>query len=569
MLLATKLTGDTADWFHSVPSHLLLTLDELLKRMHAMFGMREKKLTLRKEFESRMWQHGETFTDYCHKIILANKVPIDEDELVDYMIDGIPVRSIRQQAMMQRFSDKESLNKAMENMTLESEQKAPHKSEKLSAARHPKATGSARVEGDVGRKQEPKCFNCNKTGHVAVKCPKPKRERGACFKCLQPGHKAKDCTAREQAKDKDGKDGDKKSSIHSVFEELGDFRREVDYQISSGDGNVALNCRLDTLLDTGSPISFIKDSFVPPNLVMSVLSENKNYCGLNDSILEVKRRVMVRMALGSTEQKCVSLLVVPATSMKASVVIGRDILMQFFKRAKLSFKDLENKVIKEILNINVDETSPGDTLIINSEINAKTQEAIKELFVEEYVKRERPDQSSVNAEIKRRLKEEKSFHFSLYRPSYAEKRELRILLDSLLEKGIIRPSESEYASPIVLVQKKNGELRLCIDYQKLNKLLIRDNYPLPIIEDLIDLLQGKKYFSRLDLRNGFYHIRMATESIKYTAFTTPFSQFEFRFMPFRLKEAHPRFRKYINQVLAELIRQFKVVMYMDDILMIL
>lgn len=286
MLLAAKLSGDAADWFHSIPSHLSLAPDEILRRMEAMFGMRERKLALRKEFENKEWQYGETFTDYCHKkIILANKISIDEEELVDYIIDGIPIRSMRDQAMMQQFPDKESLIKAMENMTLRSEQKTSHKSEKVFGARHARTAESTRkAEADVGGKQEPKCFNCNEMGHIAVKCPKPKRERGACYKCLQQGHRAKDCTSKEQTKNEVNKDADKQTSVHSVFEELENFRREIDYQISNENENVTLNCKLDTLLDTGSPISFIKNSFVPPNLIMSVLAENKNYCGLNNSV---------------------------------------------------------------------------------------------------------------------------------------------------------------------------------------------------------------------------------------------------------------------------------------------
>lgn len=150
--------------------------------------------------------------------------------------------------------------------------------------------------------------------------------------------------------------------------------------------------------------------------------------------------------------------------------------------------------------------------------------------------------------------------------SHTEKIGLRKLLDSLIEEKIIRISESEYVSPIVLTRKKTGEIRLCIDYRELNKLLIRDNYPLPNIEDLIDSLTGKKYFTALDLKNGFYHIKMAEDSVKYTAFTTPFGLYEYLHMPFGLKVAPSRFQRYLNQVLINLIRDQKVVVYMDDIL---
>jgi len=98
-----------------------------------------------------------------------------------------------------------------------------------------------------------------------------------------------------------------------------------------------------------------------------------------------------------------------------------------------------------------------------------------------------------------------------------------IFTDLLLES-----SKSEFVSPIILVKKKNGELRLCVNYRVLNQVLRRDNYPFPIIEDQIDVLQDKRYFSILDLKDGFFHIQVANESVKYTAFTTPFGVFEYR-----------------------------------------
>lgn len=95
---------------------------------------------------------------------------------------------------------------------------------------------------------------------------------------------------------------------------------------------------------------------------------------------------------------------------------------------------------------------------------------------------------------------------------YSEKDHLRKILDRLLDKGIIQPSESEYASPIVMVKKKNNEYRLCVDYRILNKALVRDNYPLPLIEDQIDMLNNKKYFSLLDLKDGFHHVKINKRS---------------------------------------------------------
>lgn len=151
--------------------------------------------------------------------------------------------------------------------------------------------------------------------------------------------------------------------------------------------------------------------------------------------------------------------------------------------------------------------------------------------------------------------------------SYEEKSQVRKIIDDLLARNIIRPSNSEYASRTVLVRKKNGGMRLCIDYRALNKITARDNYPLSIIEEQMDALYGKRYLiSLLDLKDGFHHVYMSEDSIKYTAFVTLFRQYEYLRMPFGLKNAPAHFQKYVNELLKDLIRNGDVVTYMDDFL---
>lgn len=102
--------------------------------------------------------------------------------------------------------------------------------------------------------------------------------------------------------------------------------------------------------------------------------------------------------------------------------------------------------------------------------------------------------------------------------SYEEKTELRKMLDFYLQKGYIRPSEAEFSSPIVLVRKKTGDLRLCVDYRNLNKITVKDCNPIPMIDDLMDRLSGKKFFTILNLRNGFFYVFVEPDSVKYTSF---------------------------------------------------
>jgi len=107
---------------------------------------------------------------------------------------------------------------------------------------------------------------------------------------------------------------------------------------------------------------------------------------------------------------------------------------------------------------------------------------------------------------------------------------------------------------------------VCVDYRVLNKITARDNYPLSIIEEQINVLQGKSYFTSLDLKDGFHHVYIDKDSIKYTAFITPFGQFEYTRMPFGLKNAPARFQRFVNDILHDLIMAGDVVAYMDDFL---
>ena len=154
------------------------------------------------------------------------------------------------------------------------------------------------------------------------------------------------------------------------------------------------------------------------------------------------------------------------------------------------------------------------------------------------------------------------------RPRRLSPLELRIVkqqIDEWLEEGIIQPSTSAYASPIVLANKKDGSKRLCVDYRRLNEIVVKDRFPLPLIEDEIDKLQDAKYFTSLDLRNGFFHVPVSIESRRYTAFITPFGLYEFLRCPFGLCNCPAVFMRFILNVFRDLIASKNVCTYLDDI----
>ena len=154
---------------------------------------------------------------------------------------------------------------------------------------------------------------------------------------------------------------------------------------------------------------------------------------------------------------------------------------------------------------------------------------------------------------------------SSYRMAPAEMLELMRQIQDLLRKGFIRPSASPWGAPVLFVRKKDGSLRLCVDYRKLNQVTIKNKYPLPRIDDLFDQLKGAKVFSRIDLRSGYHQIRVKEEDVAKTAFRTRYGHFEFLVMPFGLTNAPAVFMDLMNRVFQPYLDQF-VVIFIDDIL---
>ncbi|GKC12554.1 putative reverse transcriptase domain-containing protein [Tanacetum coccineum] len=135
-----------------------------------------------------------------------------------------------------------------------------------------------------------------------------------------------------------------------------------------------------------------------------------------------------------------------------------------------------------------------------------------------------------------------------YRLAPSEMEELSTQLQELSNKGFIRPSSSPWGAPVLFVKKKDGSFRMCIDYHELNKLTMKNRYPLPRIDDLFDMLQGSSVYSKIDLSSGYHQLRVRYEDIPKTAFRTRYGHYEFQVMPFRLTNAPAVFMDLMNQV---------------------
>ncbi|CAA0827097.1 Uncharacterized mitochondrial protein AtMg00860, partial [Striga hermonthica] len=152
-----------------------------------------------------------------------------------------------------------------------------------------------------------------------------------------------------------------------------------------------------------------------------------------------------------------------------------------------------------------------------------------------------------------------------YRMAPKELQELKAQIQELLKLGFIRPSVSPWGAPVLFVKKKDGSMRMCIDYQELNALTVKNRYPLPRIEDLFDQLRGASVFSKIDLRSGYHQLKIRESDISKTAFRTRYGHYEFVVMPFGLSNASTVFMDLMNRVFHPFLDQF-VIVFIDDIL---
>ncbi|XP_044764435.1 uncharacterized protein LOC123320999 [Coccinella septempunctata] len=361
---------------------------------------------------------------------------------------------------------------------------------------------------------------CGYSGHKADDCRSTKRraqnppyERQVllCNFCKRKGHLEKFCFAKRENANSLNKTLIAKSSSKICQYPEGELKHNDNF------------VQISYLIDTGSDISLVKES-IAKKLNCDIVLKQKFISGIGNVlcktigttyILFYKRGLAIEI-----EFNVVSDHIIPHTNIDA--LIGMDILRE---------KDIQLKVDKncvyfettfrpfKVLSIDSKAESRIDLSGLDEQLKIKIMKIINESV------QSKPE-AVTTGRLKIQLKEDNPIAFRARNFSYQERPKVKEIIKKQLESGIIRPSESNYASPIVLVRKRNGEIRLCVDYRELNKKVLRINYPLPRIQNQIDLLANAKYYSKLDMKSGFHQMEIEESSKHITAFITPDGLYE-------------------------------------------
>ncbi|CAH2105272.1 unnamed protein product [Euphydryas editha] len=408
-----------------------------------------------------------------------------------------------------------------------------------------------------------RCNFCGISGHRYADCRKRRDDTGSvksqdtpsasrvpdmvtCYACGQKGHVATSCPER--------KNGGK-----AVVKEV----QHCEHRPSRGILATSSGESAPFLFDSGSSCSLVKESYY--NKLSGTECKNLVYLsGIGGDDIQCNLQIQGKVKIGN---QLISLLfhVVPDDSISEPIIIGRDILdlglcVKIDNDSLLIYSKEESHFCDSI-------SCTLDLTQIDTDLQGRDKDMLIAILMKysNHFVEGIPTKRVKTGVCEIRLVDP---HKVVYRcPSKRapiEKQIIREKIQELLNAGVIRESSSPFASPIVLVKKKDNSDRLCVDFRELNSNTVPEHYPMPRIDDQIDQLTGANFFSSLDMASGFHQIPIHPDSIEKTAFVTNEGQYEYLAMPFGLRNAPSVFQRCITKALSNL--RDKPLIYMDDIL---
>lgn len=488
---------------------------------------------------------NETFRQYIYRMVeIASNAKIEEDAVVVYIVNGIPDNK-KNKAPLYECSTVKRLKKKLKTYTL-----VNGNIYDPVGIRTENKQGNDREANTSGHKQQNKpqqksgqgnCYNCGDPNHRSPDCP-DKSKGPKCYNCNEFGHVSKQCSQPK----KERKETEKKVLFNERVEEN---NMRVSVLINSN--------RLQALYNTGSDVNLIR---------YDVLRDlNLQICDDSPISLRLAGGNTIK-TVGSTKANIetygeiydIVFHVVQAHDLPIHMIIRKE----FTRDKTVTIKNNNVEIRREY-----DDDDPALLMHIAIDINESEYEPPCE--IKQIINKYAPNKTfKSSVELQIQTVDDTPVSQPPRRLPLAQKVQVEQQVTEWINDGIVLPFVSQYASPVVVVKKKNGTNRLCVDYRKLNSKTIKDRYPVPLIDEQLDNLQQARVFSTLDLRNGFFHVRVHKDSWKYLAFVTSSGQYTFTRAPFGFCNSPRVFQRYINEVFRELMNKNIVLLYMDDIIVL-
>ncbi|KAI3696894.1 hypothetical protein L6452_29499 [Arctium lappa] len=426
------------------------------------------------------------------------------------------------------------------------------------------------------------CYKCGKPGHTVRDCTV---SGIVCYECKAPGHVKRDCPKLVSGSAPARKENPPKVQGRAFQMTAEEARASAD--VVSGTFLInSVPARI--LFDTGASFSFVSELFRQKISMPTTSLEDALVVEIADGRQVLIHEVLKQCAL-SIEGREFPIDLLPMSIGGFDVVIGMDWLSNNQAEFVCSKKMIRLPNPSGEVVVIYGEKRKGDVAIITMAkarkclvkgcssflayvIDAKLEKSKLEdvKIVQEY--------SDVFPDDLPGLPPDRQVEFRIdlmpgaapiakapYRLAPSEMQEMVAQLQELFEKGFIRPSSSPWGAPVLFVKKKDGTMRMCIDYRELNKATVKNRYPLPRIDDLFDQLQGAGCFSKVDLRSGYHQVKVREEDVPKTAFRTRYGHYEFLVMPFGLTNAPAVFMDLMNRVCRPFLDK-SVIVFIDDIL---
>ncbi|GJR39286.1 putative reverse transcriptase domain-containing protein [Tanacetum coccineum] len=398
----------------------------------------------------------------------------------------------------------------------------------------------------------PKCYKCNKFGHLGRNCRSPasvnpgSNQRGngtgqgpTCFECGVWGHFKMDCPKLKNNNNRGNqvRNFNAPAKVYAV----GHAGTNLDSNVVTG--TFLLNNRYASILfDTGVDRSFVSTTFSSQIDITPSTLDHYYDVELADGRI-IRLNTILRCCTLNLLNHPFNINLMPVEHGSFDAIIGMDWLAKY-----QAIVVCAEKIVRIPWG--------NETLIVHGDGN------FPDVFPEDLPGL--PPTRQVEFRIDLVLGAAPVAR-APYRLAPSKMKELSEQLQELSDKGFIRPSSSPWGAPVLFVKKKDGSFRMCIDYRELNKLTVKNRYPLPRIDDLFDQLQGSSVYSKIDLRSGYHQLRVRDEDIPKTAFRTRYGHYEFQVMPFGLTNAPAVFMDLMNRVCKPYLDKF-VIVFIDDIL---